>query len=111
MDNLCPGCYKCLHSIYEKDGKFKSLGDEEVKLVFLASCGGCPGLVPIKVDLVNRVLDTIKEKVDIIFIATCMERAVENFNCPMDIGLVKSSLEKAGIKVVIGTHEYPVYKK
>jgi predicted metal-binding protein len=110
MDTMCPGCAKCFHALNKREGKFKDLGDD-VEFVFLTSCGGCPGMIPVKMDLMNRILDTMGEEVDAVYIATCIQRAYENFGCPIDIGLVKSSLEKKGIKVVIGTHEYPVYSR
>lgn len=109
MDNLCPGCAKCFRAISEGSGNFSNLKGELVEVVFLTSCGGCPGLVPIKMDVINRTLSTLGQKVDVIYLGTCIQRAVENFSCPIDSGFVKASLEKLGVKVYIGTHSYPVY--
>ena len=109
MDNICLGCAKCFKAVNRRDGNFSSLPKEEAEVVFLTSCGGCPGLITIKMDSMNRTLSTLDEKVDIVYIGTCIQRAVENFNCPIDLGFVKTSLESMGIKVYIGTHSYPVF--
>ncbi len=109
MDNLCPGCAKCFKAANERSGNFNSITEGSLEIVFLTSCGGCPGLIPIKMDIINRTLSTLDQKVDAIFIGTCVQRAIENFNCPIDPGFVKASLEKLGIKVYIGTHAYPIF--
>lgn len=109
MDNLCPGCAKCFKAANERDGNFSSLSKEPLEIIFLTSCGGCPGLIPIKMDVINRTLSTLNQKIDAIYMGTCIQRAIENFNCPIDPGFIKASLEKMGIKVYIGTHSYPMH--
>jgi len=108
MDSMCPGCAKCFKAAAEKSGGFSNL-NEPAEIVFLTSCGGCPGLIPIKMDLINRTLSTLNQKVDIVYIGTCVQRAIENFNCPIDPGFVKTLLEKLGVRVIVGTHAYPIY--
>ena len=110
MDNLCPGCAKCFKAINEQSGGFDSL-EKPIEVAFLTSCGGCPGLITVKMDLVNRILDTLGQKVDVVYLGSCVQRAIENFNCPIDPGFVKDSLEKAGIKVVIGTQAYAPHRR
>lgn len=110
MDNLCPGCAKCFNALNQRTGKFAELKGEHVDVVFLTSCGSCPGPVTMKVDLITRTLSTLGTNVDVVYLATCVQRAVESFNCPIDLGLLKRSLEGLGYKVVIGTHEYPIFR-
>jgi len=109
MDSICPGCIKCFNALHERVGKFSILKDENAEVLFLTSCNGCPGPITMKIDLINRVLDSFKNNVDIVFIATCILRAIELFKCPIDIETLKLTLESLGYKVVIGTHPYPIY--
>ncbi len=110
IDEICPGCIKCFKALSERSGKFSTLPNEKVDVIFLTSCGSCPGPVTMKIDLINRILKTFDANVDIIFIATCVLRAIELFNCPIDIEVLKLTLESLGYKVVLGTHAYPIYK-
>jgi len=105
-DRSCVACAKCFKGVDEKAGSFE--GYEDIKIVAMSSCGGCPGLVVPKLKLVKTVLDSLDRDFDKIFIGTCVVTAINTGNCPIeDLDLLKATLEsKFEKEVVIGTHPW-----
>lgn len=105
QDQSCIGCAKCYKAINEK--KFAFEGTEDIDLVFKTSCGDCPGLVLPKVQLQMGVIEKIGEKVDEIYFATCVQKAVGVMTCPMNLDLIKAKMEESfKIPVKVGTHDF-----
>ncbi len=105
QDQSCIGCAKCYKAVNEKDYAFT--GDEDYRIVFMAGCGDCPGLVLPKVELQKLVLDKLKVGIDEIYFGTCVKKATTMMNCPMNIEGIKAKLEDIyGVPVHIGTHDY-----
>ena len=105
QDQSCIGCAKCYKAVYDKAFAFE--GEEEYQIVFKTGCGDCPGLVLPKLQLQMLVLDKLGEKVDEIYFATCVKKAVAVMNCPMNIDAIKGKMEEMfEVPVQVGTHDY-----
>ncbi len=101
-DTICKGCARCFKAIADKAGKFGEF--DEVQIVAWTSCGGCPGLVIPKLNNLDLVLKQIGVDYDVVFIASCIVKAVKTGYCRIDIEkLAKDIEEETGKKVVIGT--------
>jgi predicted metal-binding protein len=104
-DVHCIGCLKCFKAMREKAGKFSEHDDIEV--VFMSDCGGCPGLAMPKTILVSEQAKLLERDFDVIHIGTCVTKAVETAGCPINLDKLKAMLEgKFGKKVIVGTHTY-----
>ena len=105
QDQSCIGCAKCYKAVNDK--KFVFEGEDEVRLVFKTSCGGCPGLVLPKVQLQMTVIDKLDEKIDEIYFATCVQKAKAIMSCPMNLDPIKAKMEEVfKVPVTVGTHDY-----
>ncbi|MBO8182166.1 MAG: CGGC domain-containing protein [Archaeoglobus sp.] len=106
-DKSCIACAKCFKGIKEKNGTFEKIEDE-IELVGIIGCGGCPGLVVPKMKLFKTCLDSLDMDFDKLFVGTCVKTAIDTGNCPIeDYGLLKNMLEeKFGKEVIIGTHTW-----
>jgi len=104
-DRLCVACAKCFKAVSEKAGKFE--GYDEIEIVAMGSCGGCPGLYVPKMKLINDTAKLLDRDFDKIFLGTCMVAATNTGHCPLDLNEVKATLEqKFGKEVIIGTHPW-----
>lgn len=96
----CPGEWKCLKALSDKEGEFAGY-TEPVQLAGFLECE-CNGrqLMP-NIGYVKKNVDF-----DAIHFSTCMANAWPK--CPyMDVDeLAKKAAEKFGVKVVKGTHNY-----
>jgi predicted metal-binding protein len=89
----------------EKNGEFAK--HDEIKLVAMKDCGGCPGLAVPRVKLLTEVTGNLERPVDTVHLGTCMKLAMETAACPIDYDDLKVLLEKKfGLDVVLGTHSY-----
>ncbi len=105
QDTSCVGCAKCYKAVNEKTFAFEN--EDDVKIVFKASCGDCPGLVLPKLQLQMLVLDKLETGVDEIYFATCIKKAHGIMNCPMNLKGIKSKIEEIyKLPVKVGTHDY-----
>lgn len=105
QDTLCIGCAKCHKAAYDKAFAFES--EEDVQIVFITTCGGCPGLVLPKLQLQNLVITSMGEHVDEIYFGTCVQKANAVMNCPMNLNVIKSKIEETfAVPVTVGTHDY-----
>ncbi len=106
MDRMCLGCLKCFKSAEDGGGMFMNY--ESARIMFITSCGGCPGFVINKVGMMLREAKYYGAEIDVIHIGTCIKSAVEVGKCPININELKAKLEEKFKKpVVIGTHPYP----
>ena len=106
-DISCIGCVKCFKGIKEKAGEFSRFQDEDINVVAMTTCGNCPGLVMPKMTLVKDICNQYELDFDKILIGTCMVKATETAECPIDISELKKKLEnKFGKEVIIGTHPW-----
>ncbi len=105
QDHSCIACAKCYKGIAEKHGEFAV--HDEIELVAMTDCGGCPGLSVPRVKLIKEVTDNLKRPFDTIHLGTCMKLAMETAACPIDFEDLQVTLEnKFGVKVILGTHSY-----
>ena len=106
-DNSCIACSKCFKGMAEKNGEFAQYKDEDIQLVAMTDCGGCPGLTVPKVKLLKETTNSLDVPFEVIHLGTCMKAAMETAGCPIDYDDLKVNLEKKfGLKVVLGTHSY-----
>ena len=94
----CTNCYKAAKS---REGEF-SRYNEDVEIVALGNCGGCPGRrVVAKSGLMVKNLE-----IDAIHLSSCMTKLLPR--CPnLKPEELKSIIEeKFNIPVIIGTHNY-----
>ena len=104
-DYSCIACAKCYKGMAEKNGEFAQ--HDEIELVAMTDCGGCPGLAVPRVKLLTEVTGNLDRKMDTVHLGTCMKLAMETAGCPIDYDDLKITLEKKfGVKVVLGTHSY-----
>ncbi len=102
--NLCPGDAKCLVAFMRKEGKFAELKDKSAMIVGIIDCGDCPGTrVGPSLGLLKMHLDSLGEKIDAIYVGTCVVRL-----CPYKDDLVARIKKIAQVPVIEGTHEYPL---
>jgi len=105
QDTSCVGCAKCYKAVNEKTFAFEN--EDDVKIVFKAGCGDCPGLVLPKLQLQMLVLDKLETGVDEIYFATCIKKAHGIMNCPMNLKGIKAKIEEIyKLPVKVGTHDY-----
>jgi len=97
ISEACPGT-ACLLSSQARKVHFKEYG-EDVKLVALFTCGGCPGR------RISRLLNNLKKtvKVDAVHLSSCMVRDAYQPPCPHKESII-TMIQKKGFKVVEGTH-------
>jgi len=100
--NLCPGDAKCLVAFMRKEGKFAELKDKNAVIVGIIDCGDCPGTrAGVALGLLKMHLDSLGEKIDAIYIGTCVVRL-----CPHKDEIVARIKKIAEVPVIEGTHEY-----
>ncbi len=104
-DYSCIACAKCFKGMTEKNGEF--VKHDEIELVAMTDCGGCPGLSVPRVKLLTEVVQRLDRSFDVVHLGTCMKLAMETSECPIDFHELKDTLEgKFGVKVILGTHSY-----
>ncbi len=104
-DYSCIACAKCYKGIKEKNGEFAK--HDEIELVAMTDCGGCPGLAVPRVKLLTETTKNLDSSIDVVHLGTCMKLAMETAECPIDFHELKDTLErKFNVKVMLGTHSY-----
>jgi predicted metal-binding protein len=105
-DASCVGCAKCYKAANELTHAFEGI-EEGVQIVFMTSCGDCPGLVLPKVDLQLTCLKALDVEVDEVYFGTCVKKATAVMNCPMNVeGITGKLREMFGLEAHMGTHDY-----
>lgn len=80
---------------------------DDIQLVAMTDCGGCPGLAVPRVKLLSEVTGNLARPIDVLHLGTCMKLAMETAGCPIDYEDLKVTLEKKfKVQVVLGTHSY-----
>ncbi|WP_028574319.1 CGGC domain-containing protein [Desulfonatronovibrio hydrogenovorans] len=101
MNEVCIGCSRCLVAFNRREGKF---GDypKDAQILGLLSCGDCPGSTIVtrlaQVKLWNSPMQEVPTRVHI---SPCITD-----HCPHADEITAKIKNKAGIKVISGTHEY-----
>ncbi|MEW6276534.1 MAG: CGGC domain-containing protein [Bacillota bacterium] len=104
-DITCVSCIKCFKAIAQKQGNFERYDDLEV--VFMGDCGGCPGLVMPKLGLIMDMACTYERDVDVIYLGTCVMKARETAQCPINPEEISKKIKaKFGKEVILGTHPW-----
>jgi predicted metal-binding protein len=91
---------KCLRSMHNREGAFSVYENEEIELVGITTCGGCPGG-----NVEYAPAEMKKNGVDVIHLATGL--VVGYPPCPRLNAFCNFIPKKYGIPVVIGTHPIP----
>ena len=91
---------KCLRAMRNREGGFSIYKDEEIELVGITTCGGCPGG-----NVEYAPAEMNKNGAEIIHLATGL--VVGYPPCPRLEEFRKFIPEKYGMQVVIGTHPIP----
>lgn len=106
-DHSCIACTKCYKGIAERNGEFARYKDEDIELVAMTDCGGCPGLTVPRVKLLKEATGSIGRPMEVVHLGTCVKAAIETAACPIEYDDLKVTLEKKfGVQVVLGTHSY-----
>ncbi len=103
-DHSCIACAKCYKGMAEKNGEFARYKDEDIEIVAMTDCGGCPGLTVPRVKLLKETTTNIGRPMEVVHLGTCVKAAMETSGCPLvyyeDL---KVNLEKKfGVQVVWG---------
>ncbi|ACL03959.1 CGGC domain-containing protein [Desulfatibacillum aliphaticivorans] len=102
MDDVCIACSRCLVGFNRKAGEFEKYKDQDVELIGLLGCGGCPGVA-----IVTRMAQfklwnaPMEEKPTKVHIAPCIVD-----HCPHKETLIAKIKAKAGVEVIEGTHPF-----
>ncbi|MFP3868095.1 MAG: CGGC domain-containing protein [Desulfobacteraceae bacterium] len=105
-DKMCIGCITCFKAMQRKDGEFARYKDD-IEVVAMCDCGGCPGLAMPKLNLVKHICNQNGVDFDTLHIGTCLVKATKTSGCPIDLDKLKKMIEDTlGKEVVIGTHNY-----
>lgn len=91
---------KCLRAMHNREGAFSVYKNEEIELVGLTTCGGCPGG-----NVEYAPAEMKKNGVDAIHLATGL--VVGYPPCPWLEFFTQFIPAKYGIPVVVGTHPIP----
>ncbi len=99
-EDMCPGTTD-FKIIREKKGVFAGV-DEEIEIIGMVSCGGCPGK-----KAVTRAVDMVKRGADTIVLTSCITRGNPiGFPCP-NAKQIKAAIENKlgpGIRILDYTH-------
>ena len=102
MDDVCIGCSRCMVAFNRREGVFAQYKDQEIELLGILSCGGCPGSSIVQrlaqLKLWNMPLKELPTK---IHVGPCLSD-----HCPYADDVVTKIQVKAGIDVIEGTHPY-----
>jgi len=98
----CRSCAagKCLRALRRREGAFGAYQGEDVVLVGLASCGGCPG-----VHLERATAEMKENGAEIVHLATGLVDGVAP--CPHLGSYLDFARARFGLRVVVGTHPIP----
>lgn len=91
---------KCLRAMRNREGGFSLYAEEDIELVGMTTCGGCPGG-----NVEYAPAEMKKNGVDVIHLATGL--VVGYPPCPRIEAFCKFIPAKYGVDVVIGTHPIP----
>jgi len=102
-DETCIGCQRCLTALHRREGEFARYKDDpEARIVALFHCGGCPATSPVlRMKQLRDWMTPMGEKVDVLHLGTCIKN-----HCEYRDGLLEVVNRKAGVPVVLGTHDY-----
>ncbi len=105
QDTSCIACAKCHKGMRERNGEYAR--HDEIDLVAMTHCGGCPGLTVPRVKLLTELTRGMDREIDVIHLGTCVKLAMETAACPIDYDDLEVTLKnKFGVEVVLGTHSY-----
>jgi predicted metal-binding protein len=101
------GCLKCFKGIAEKAGEYERWKDYEIEVIGMDDCGGCPGVIMPKIALMADMGKLYDRDFDAVHLGTCVMKATQTANCPIDIEALKTKVLKVFNKeVIFGTHPY-----
>lgn len=96
---ICPGT-SCFRAIREKTGNFAPYSDEEIEIIGMVPCGGCPGR-----DAVRQSVEMVRRGAEVIFLGTCMIKPIPSEPvCRYSEEIAGAIRKKTGVEVIMGTH-------
>lgn len=101
MNKICVGCSRCLVAFSRRDGEFARYAGQQVELMGIASCGGCPGdqLVP-RLALMKFWNLPLEAEPTKIHLSPCI------LHCEHSESIMAKMEAKCGIEIIKGTHPY-----
>ncbi|MCD4816752.1 MAG: CGGC domain-containing protein [Methanosarcinales archaeon] len=95
----CPGT-ACFKVIKTKTGTFEEFKSDDIDIIGMITCGGCPGR-----DAIRQVQEMVKRGAEVIFMCTCLIKPIPNPpKCPYAEELADAIRDKLGVRVIMGTH-------
>jgi len=96
---ICPGT-SCFKAIRERSGNFVPYSGEEIEIIGMTPCGGCPGR-----DAVRQAKEMVRRGAEVIFLCTCMIKPIPSEPvCRYSEEIAGAIRKNAGVEVVMGTH-------
>ena len=96
----CPGVWRCLKAAAMGDGSF----DEPCQVIAFIKCN-CPGR-PI-LSNIGMAIKALEIKPDVFHLSSCLVNAKPGCPYMTPQELAQNIENKFGIKVIMGTHDYP----
>jgi predicted metal-binding protein len=101
------GCLKCFKGIAEKEGEYERWKDYDLEVIGMDDCGGCPGVIMPKIVLMKDMGKLYDRDFDAVHLGTCIMKATQTAQCPIDVEALKKKIETVFNKeVILGTHNY-----
>lgn len=101
-EHLCPG-FKCLQGAQHHKFSFEQFEDEDIDIIGMVSCGGCPGK-----NVNARAAEMVKRGADTIALASCISKGTPiGQACPFAAQLkkhVEKQLEEVNGRFIPFTH-------
>lgn len=96
---ICPGT-SCFRAIRERTGSFARYSDEEIEIIGMAPCGGCPGS-----DAVRQAAEMVRRGADVIVMCTCMIKPIPSGPvCKYSEEISDAIRKKTDVDIIISTH-------
>ncbi|WP_135611917.1 CGGC domain-containing protein [Methanococcoides sp. AM1] len=95
----CPGT-SCFKAIKNGTGTLEEFKDEDIDIIGMVTCGGCPGR-----DSIRQIREMIRRGAEVIFLCTCMIKPIPNPpKCPYAEELAEAIRDMCDVRVIMGTH-------
>jgi len=95
----CPGT-ACFNAIKTRTGNFEEFKSEDIDIIGMITCGGCPGR-----DAIRQAKEMVNRGAEVIFICTCLIKPIPNPpKCVYAEELADAIRDKLGVRVIMGTH-------
>ena len=94
----CPGT-ACFAAIKNRTGHFSEFAGEDIDIIGMISCGGCPGR-----DAPRQVKEMIRRGAEVIFICTCLIKPIPHPPKCAYADDIEDAISALGVRVVMVQH-------